>query len=230
VGELGFNIEHENILTLAEITTGETGQYGLVFSHTPNTLAVALNQKGGIGINSGLNVVRKLVSAMAYAHNHRGKDGKIRRTFHLHLQPNYIFCSEDLSEVKIAGLGFSQLHRNLTGAKQPRWEQPGMNPAYMPPEFFTSQRGAAIKEKSADVYSIGALMYHILAGEAPFEGPDFEDYKMQHLKVFPAPPRLINQALDAWLEPIILGCLEKDPEKRWSSINDIEQALSRKSA
>jgi tetratricopeptide (TPR) repeat protein len=229
IGELGFNINHENVMSLEEITTGETGQYALVFNYLPDTLSSALNSKAGIDVNTGKNLVKKIVSAMAYAHNHRGKDGKIRRTFHLHLQPNYLFCSKDLSEVKIAALGFSQLYRNLTGAKQRRWEAPGMNPAYMPPEFFLGQKGVAVNEKSADIYSIGVLMYQILAGEAPFEGPDFEDYKMQHSKVFPAPPRLINQALESWLEPVILGCLEKAPEKRWSSVNDIEQALNRKS-
>ncbi len=230
VSELGFNISHENILALGDVTTDETGRFGLVFSHMPSTLGEAIKVKSGIDINTGLKVVKMIVSGLAYAHNHRGKDGKIRRTFHLHLQPNHIFCNDDLSEINIGAVGFSQLYRNLTGAKQPRWESPGMNPAYAPPEFFSSQKGVATNERSADIYSLGVLMYEILANEAPFEGPDFEDYKMQHSKVFPAPPRLINQAIAPWLEPIILGCLEKEPERRWKSINDIELALNRKSS
>lgn len=230
VSELGFNISHENILALEDVTTDETGRFGLVFSHMPTTLNQAIKDKSGININSGLKIVKMIVSGLAYSHNHRGKDNKIRRIFHLSLQPNHIFCNEDSSEIKIGAVGFAQLHRNLTGAKQPRSQSPGMNPAYAPPEFFSSQKGVAVNERSADIYSLGVLMYQILANEAPFEGPDFEDYKMQHLKVFPAPPRLINQAIAPWLEPIILGCLEKEPEKRWKSINDIELALNRQSS
>ena len=101
-----------------------------------------------------------------------------------------------------------------------------MNPAYMPPEFFRT-RSRGVLERGADIYSLGAVAYHMVAGELPFEGPLFADFKYQHARSFPAPPRLVNQSVHDWMEPIILGCLEKDPEKRWNSVNEIQLALNR---
>jgi serine/threonine protein kinase len=99
-----------------------------------------------------------------------------------------------------------------------------MNPATMPPEFFRA-KGAGVRERAAEVYSLGVLMYCIVTGEHPFEGPSFDDYKFQHTKIFPAPPRLINPAVPDWVEPIILGCLEKDPDSRWDSVAEIREAF-----
>jgi len=101
-----------------------------------------------------------------------------------------------------------------------------MNPCAMPPEFFRSKAGT-IRERSADIYSLGVLIYFVATGEFPFEGPTVEDYKFQHNKIFAAPPRLIDPTVPDWLEPIILGCLEKDPEKRWDSVMEIRHALNR---
>jgi serine/threonine-protein kinase len=101
-----------------------------------------------------------------------------------------------------------------------------MNPVSMPPEFFRSRSGT-IKERSADIYSLGVLMYFVATGEFPFEGPSFDDYKFQHTKIFAAPPRLIDPAVPDWLEPIILGCLEKEPDKRWGSVAEMHQDFAR---
>jgi serine/threonine protein kinase len=170
--------------------------------------------------------MEKILDGLAYAHNYKGRDGKLRKTFHLHLQPSMIFVSEDFSRCQISGLGYSQIYRNLTRGKRPRWEEPGMNPATMPPEFFRT-KPATIPERASEVYSLGALIYFTATGEYPFEGPAFDDYKFQHTRVFAAPPRLINSSVPDWLEPVILGCLEKEPQKRWSTVAEIQQAFKR---
>jgi len=101
-----------------------------------------------------------------------------------------------------------------------------MAPAFMPPEFFRLKAPTAM-EKAADIYALGAILYFVATGEYPFEGPSFEDYKFQQTRVFPAPPRLVNPEAPDWLDPLILGCLEKDPEKRWGSMNDVLNVVLR---
>jgi serine/threonine protein kinase len=134
--------------------------------------------------------------------------------------------SDDYRRLQVAGLGYSQIFRNIMRGKQPRWQDPGMNPVFMPPEFFRS-KGVSIKERTADVYSLGILIYFMATGEYPFDGPAFDDYKFQHIRIFAAPPRLIDPTVPDWLEPIILGCLEKEPDKRWTSVSEIQQAFNR---
>jgi serine/threonine protein kinase len=161
---------------------------------------------------------------VAFAHQYKGLDGKLRRTFHLHLQPSNVLLSADFKDCRILGFGFSQIFRAISGARRPRWQDPGMNPISMPPEFFSSQPGV-IREKAAEIYSLGVVMYFILAGENPFVGPALLDYKVQHRTVHATPPKLVNPAAPNWLELIIMKCLEKDPDKRWENATEIQKAF-----
>ena len=224
ISTLGFNMTHENILAPEEIVTGPSELRGLVFPPLPLTLADLLKSDQRPPLDRVMEVAKNIVDGLAYSHNYKGADGKIRRTFHLHLQPLQVLLSEDLTVCKVAGLGYTQIFRNLTLARQARWQDPGMNPAYMPPEFFLTTRGSTF-ERAADVYSLGVLIYELVTGEPPFEGPSFEDYKFQHTKVFPAPPRLTNPDVPDWMDPMILACLEKEPQKRLKSIAELQHAF-----
>jgi serine/threonine-protein kinase len=130
--------------------------------------------------------------------------------------------SEDFKDCQIACLGWSQVFRNLTRATRSRWQEPGMSPATMPPEFFRS-KGARIKEKAVDIYSFGVVLFYLLAGQYPFHGPSFEDYKFQHGKVAAPSVRKINPSVPTWLEEIIARCLLKDPDERWQEVDEIRQ-------
>jgi len=226
VGDLSFSMAHENILPLEEAVTGPDNESGLIHPYLPKTLEQAIKAKTPPDLDVRLGLVEKILDGLAYAHNYKGRDGKLRKAFHLHLQPSMIFVSEDFSLCQISGLGYAQIYRNLTRGKRPRWEEPGMNPATMPPEFFRT-KSAAVPERASEVYSLGALIYFTATGEFPFEGPTFDDYKFQHTRVFAAPPRLINSAVPDWLEPVILACLEKEPQKRWSTVAEVQQAFKR---
>ncbi len=224
ISSLGFNMVHENILAPQEVVAGPGELHALVFPALPLTLADLLEADSKPSLEHLLQLSKNIVDALAYAHNYKGADGKIRRTFHLHLQPMLVFLSNDLTTCRVAGMGYTQIYRNLTLARQARWQDPGMNPAYMPPEFFLTTRGSTF-ERAADVYSLGVLIYELVTGEPPFEGPSFEDYKFQHTKVFPAPPRLTNPSVPDWMDPMILACLEKEPQKRLKSIAEFQHAF-----
>lgn len=229
VAELSWNMEHENVLRLEEIVKSGQNRQGLVHPYLPRTLEQVLTSEESIDLDVRMELARAIIRGLAYAHNHKGRDGRIRRAFHLHLQPSQILVSGDLSECRIASLGYSQIYRNLTMAKQPRRQEPGMNPAYMPPEFFRTRSGV-IKERAAEVYSLGVLLFFILTGELPFEGPSFDDFKFQHAKVFPAPPRLSNPTVPDWIDPLILECLDKNPDKRPHGVHDVLGVIEREMA
>ena len=222
VSELGFNIVHENVLPVQEAVAGPGGANGLIHPPYPANLEMIMNSGKPIELAKSLEIFGKILESLSYAHSFKGLDGRLRRTFHLHLHPSLILVSSDLSECRIANLGYTQIFRNLTRAGRPRWQEPGMNPATMPPEFFRS-RSVGIRERSSEVYSLGALLNFMVTGEFPFEGPSFDDFKFQHTRIIATPPRLANPALPGWLDKIILGCLEKDPENRWESVSELQR-------
>jgi tetratricopeptide (TPR) repeat protein len=226
VSQLAVNMAHENILDVEEVVTGPGGRKGIVYSFLPQTLESLLNAKHPPGLGVMIPLALQLVEALAYTSNYKGLDGMFRNSYHLHLQPTQILVSEDLKVCKVAGFGFLDSYRRISNSTGPRFEDPGMNPAYMAPEFFRA-KGVTSAGEPADIYSLGAILYHMVTGVPPFDGPLFADYKFQHTGILPAPPRLVNSSVPAWLEPIILVCLEKDPAKRWNSLAELRQTLKR---
>jgi tetratricopeptide (TPR) repeat protein len=226
VSEIMYNLRHENILGLEDIVSGITGVVALVHPYMFKTLEQAMKFGKRPHLNATLALMKNVVDAVGYAHYYQGFDGRHRRTYHFHLQPSLVLLSEDLKQVRVTGFGFSQIFRNFTRASKPRWQEPGMNPATMPPEFFRSRVGT-IRERAADIYSLGAVLYFIATGEYPFEGPSFEDYKFGHTKMVAAPARLANPSVPEWVDMIILKCLEKDPEKRWENVTEIQEAFKK---
>jgi TolB-like protein len=87
-------------------------------------------------------------------------------------------------------------------------------PFYMAPEQAISSH---MVTPSADVYSLGAILYHLLTGHPPFTG-DTPMEVLHRAENQPAPrPRLTNRRIPPDLETICLKCLEKDPKGRYSS-------------
>ncbi|MGO9566749.1 MAG: protein kinase domain-containing protein [Desulfomonilaceae bacterium] len=226
VTDLGFNMVQDNLLPIVEVVTGPSGITCLMHPFAATNLEHLMKAERRPEFGLRMKLIGNIMDGLVYAHNYKGVDGQLRRTYHLHLQPSCVALNDDFTQCYIVGVGYSQIFRNLSRGRHPRWQDPGMNPATMPPEFFRS-KASTIRERSADIYSLGVLIYFLATGEFPFDGPAMEDYKFQHNKIFAAPPRLIDPTVPDWLEPIILGCLEKDPEKRWDSVMEIRQALNR---
>jgi serine/threonine-protein kinase len=93
-------------------------------------------------------------------------------------------------------------------------------PTYMAPEQMVSARST---DPRSDIWSIGVVMYQLLAGRPPFEA---ETYAQLVLKVGTEPPAPLHVPLPPGLLDIVLRCLEKDPNRRIQNVGELARMLA----
>ena len=98
-------------------------------------------------------------------------------------------------------------------------------PSYMPPEQAAGHTHD-IRE-TADVYSLGAILYACLTGRPPHQAATALETVMQVLDAAPAPPRLLNPQVPRDLEAICLKCLHKEPARRYATAQQMADELQR---
>jgi len=96
-------------------------------------------------------------------------------------------------------------------------------PAYMAPERAEGKPGDA----RSDVYALGATLYEVLTGRAPFDAATPFDTLQQVLTRDPAPPRRFNSAIPHEVETIVLKAMDKDPARRYATARDLADDLRR---
>src|SRR6266436_1230463 len=95
-------------------------------------------------------------------------------------------------------------------------------PHYMAPELFDGY----VDERS-EVYSVGILLYQLLTGSLPFDGPSDWKICLHHLETQPLSPSFRNPSIPRSVDRVILGALEKDPRRRYQTVEDLLRAFQK---
>jgi tetratricopeptide (TPR) repeat protein len=149
---------------------------------------------------------------------------------HLDLKPSNILLDgamgDDWNDVTpmIADFGISRLQDEVISAQSSAHGVWG-TPPYMAPEQTVSDRGKI--GTSADVYALGATLYHLLTGRPPFLAASVSETLDQVRRLEPVPPRQLNSSIDPDLENICLKCLRKSPNDRYASAAELAADLRR---
>jgi len=204
---------HPNIVAIHEVGVHQGQQY-FAMDYVQGQSLAKLLANGPLPARRAALYLKTIAEAIHYAHE--------RGILHRDLKPsNVLIDANDQPRVTDFGLarrleGDSEL--TVTG-------QVLGSPNYMPPEQAGGRRGKV--SRRSDVYSLGAMLYHVLTGRPPFVGEGLTDTLEQVLNSEPISPRLLNPSVPRDLETICLKCLEKEPDKRYGTAQALADELDR---
>jgi WD40 repeat protein/tRNA A-37 threonylcarbamoyl transferase component Bud32 len=160
--------------------------------------------------------VQRVAEAVQHAH--------AQGVLHRDLKPSNILVAPD-GTPRITDFGIAQRTAGGAGgaAELTRTGQVLGSPGYAAPE----QALAGKADVRTDVYGLGALLYHLLTGRPPFQGPTLDSILLQLRENEPLPPRRLNPTVPRDLETICLHCLRKEPARRYGSARELGDDLTR---
>ena len=130
---------------------------------------------------------------------------------HHDVKPENVIVKPDGTAV-LVDFGFAR-HERLPDLLAEEMHFAAGSAAYVSPEQLRDRRG----DPRSDLYSLGAILYQLATGEPPFGFPATLAGMRDRLWRMPAPPRARNAAFPAWLQEVILHCLESDAARRYQS-------------
>ena len=165
-------------------------------------------------IRRAAELVAKLARAVHYAHG--------RGILHRDIKPGNILLDAK-GEPHLTDFGLARLTE--TESTVTRTIETLGTPSYMAPEQALGNNNQLTS--ATDVYGLGAVLYHLLTGHPPFAGGTTYETIRLLLETEPRQPRLWNPKIDRDLSTICLKCLEKDPQRRYSSGLALAEDLER---
>ena len=166
-----------------------------------------------ISTKRALRWIEEIAGALDHAH----KAGIIHRD----VKPSNILIELDgRARLMDFGVARSTDHSTMTLTGEFRG-----TPHYAAPEQVKARpRGI---DGRADIYSLGATLYELVTGRVPFDGETTEQVFLQILEEEPLPPCRLNPALSRDLQTVVLTAMEKDPDRRYQTMADFADDISR---
>jgi beta-lactam-binding protein with PASTA domain/tRNA A-37 threonylcarbamoyl transferase component Bud32 len=201
-------LQHPNVVGVYD--RGEhDGTYYIAMEHLRGrTLKQVVEAEAPLPQQQVVDLGLQILAAAAFAHRH----GVIHRDF----KPHNVIV-DDAGQAKVTDFGIAR-----AGASEMTETGSIMGTAqYLSPE---QAQGHAVTPAS-DLYSIGVMLYELLAGKLPFEGDSAVAVALKHLSEPPPPIHTLRPDVSPAIESVVMAALAKDPEQRWQSADDFSAAL-----
>ena len=212
------NLNHPNIVTVfdvgRDVVNGLERHYIVMEYVEGQDLKQAIRQRAlagrPFGIDEAVEIIRQVCEAVGHAHR--------RGLVHCDLKPQNVLITPE-GKAKVADFGIARAYTALVAERS---ETVWGTPQYYSPEQATG----AIPTPPSDVYSIGVMLYEILAGRLPFEARDPQELARLHLNAEPPELHTLNPNVPLQLEAIVRRALSKDPANRYRDADQLARVFT----
>lgn len=204
-------LSHPNIVNLYDVGVADS-EYFIVMEYVDGkTLKDMIRDNGPLPIEESVRIAGQICDALEHAHD--------RHIIHRDVKPHNILIAKN-GTVKVTDFGIA---RAITGNTITHHQTTSVlgSVHYFSPE---QARGATTDIKS-DIYSLGVVLYEMLTAELPFSGDSPVSVALKHLRERFVEPRVINPDIPQSVENIVLRCLVKAPEHRYSNMRAVKADL-----
>jgi serine/threonine-protein kinase len=209
---IASRLTHPNILPVHDSGNVEGNLFYVMPYVAGESLRDRISRAGRLPLEDAITIAREVAEGLAYAH---GQD-----IIHRDIKPENILLES--GHAVIADFGLARAIRaaavdDLSSARLVLG-----TPAYMSPE--QSIGGDQVDERS-DIYSLGCVLYEMLAGSPPFSGPSPQAIAVMHLQQPPPPLFAVRPDVPAPVRAVVDRALAKDPAARFHSAGQFRDAL-----
>jgi len=215
--EIAAGLTHPHILPLHDSGEADGFLYYVMPYVEGESLRDRLNREKQLPIEDAAQIAREVASALSYAHSHN--------VVHRDIKPENILLLSGQAVVSDFGIA-----RGISAAGGEKLTATGVSvgtPIYMSPE---QAAGRGPVDGRSDIYSLGCVLYEMLAGEPPFTGPTTESVRHQHFVAEPPRVTAMRGTVPASIEAVIRCALAKAPADRFATAAQLAEALAQPAA
>ncbi len=202
-------MNHPNIVNIYELDEDQGLTY-IAREYIEGTNLTKVFQPGTFTIDRFIKIIYQVFKGLQYSHR--------LSFFHLNLKPTNILVTKNdetkLADFLIPGFLIDDAKKSST---------PNDTNTYNSPEQFQAQQ----LDGRSDIFSMGVIMYQIITQRHPFVVKNNNDIKNAILNKEPLPPSEANNKVPRVVDLMILKCLEKEPEKRFQSVEEVVNLLKK---
>ena len=196
-------LEHPNIVNIYDVGS-EEGLYFIVMEYVEGiTLKTYIEKKGQLSFKESVSIAIQVARGIEAAHN--------KQITHRDIKTQNIIISTE-GKVKVTDFGIARAASSNTISSDVMGSV-----HYSSPE----QARNGFVDGRSDIYSLGIVMYEMVTGRVPFDGDTTVAVAIQHLQEEITPPSTYAPNLPISLEKIILKCTQKNPDRRYQTIEDL---------
>ncbi|MEA3375554.1 MAG: Stk1 family PASTA domain-containing Ser/Thr kinase [Chloroflexota bacterium] len=203
------NLDHPNIVTVFDVGRDDERHYIVMEYVDGHDLKTIIRQKGRLSVAEALDIATQVAAGVGHAH----KAGVIHRD----IKPQNVLLTHS-GRAKVVDFGIA---RALSESGLTDSDTVWGSPIYFAPE----QAAGDPPTPASDVYSIGVMMYEMLAGSPPFQAENPTALAMKHLREEPPPLTARNSQVPPRLEWIVRKVLSKEPSARYRTADQLARVL-----